>query len=261
MKKTFFLRIFLGMAMAIPIITLPVTGHAQYSRKPLSHADSAAAINGFLSGSGGSGFQYIYYVTSDWKIRGKDSVSRDTTSVSFTTTRNSCTDMSMLGVKVRILGHAATPQLSLWIYPQTKNYSLRIQDTAVIARDRQTYQVTKVGAETVNGYSCIHARLTTTGARGKSAAITQDIWTSTDIPGYNTIRQMMTMQTVTPKMLEALQQAGCNGVFVKMTMESPVISSSMILARASAANLPASLFELPSGYTPVRAGGFFGGIM
>ncbi len=236
--------------------------HAQFSRKPLSHADSAAAIKSFTSTTGGSGFQYTWDVTSDWKIRGKDSISRDTTSVSFTQSHNSCTELSILGVKVRIIGHAATPLYSLWIYPQSKNYSLNIRDTASsLTRSRQTYQVTKIGTETVNGYSCIHARLTTTGTRGKASSVTQDIWTCADIPGYSFIHQMMTLENVTPGILQALEQAGCNGVFVKMTMQSSVISTSMILIRAGAANLPASLFELPSGYTAANAGGFFGGIM
>jgi Domain of unknown function (DUF4412) len=244
------------------LIAFPVMVHAQFSRKPLSHADSAAAIKSFMSTTGGSGFQYTWGVTSDWKIRGKDSVSRDTTSVSFTDSRNSCTDLSILGVKVRIVGHAATPLYSLWIYPQTRNYSLKVRDTATaLTHDRQTYQVTKIGTETVSGYSCIHARLTTTGSRGKGSSVTQDIWTTTDIPGYSSIRQMMALETVTPGILRALEQAGCNGVIVKMTMQSSVISSSMILIRAAAANLPASLFELPSGYTPATTGGFFGGIL
>jgi hypothetical protein len=243
------------------IITLPAIVHAQSSRKPLSNADSAAVVRSFLSTTGGSGFQYIYHSTSDWRIRGKDSVTTDTTSVSFTDSHNACTELSILGVKVRILGHGATPQYSLWVYPQTKNYSLKVQDTAAATRDHQTYQVTKIGTETVNGYTCIHARLTTISPRGKSAAASQDIWTTTDIPGYNTIRQMMTLQHVTPRILQALEQAGCNGVFVKMTMQSPMISTSMILVRAGAADLPASLFELPSGFTPARTGGFFGGVM
>lgn len=249
------------MKAILLLIAFPAMVHAQFSRKPLSHTDSTAAIKAFTSSSGGSGFQYTWGVTSDWKIRGKDSVSRDTTSVSFTQSHNSCTELSILGVKVRILGHAATPFYSLWIYPQTKNYSLKIRDTAATStRDRQTYQATKIGAETVNGYNCIHARLTTIGSRGKVSSVTQDIWTTTDIPGYTSIRQMMALDNFTPGILRALEQAGCNGVFVKMTMQSSIISSSMILIRASAANLPASLFELPSGYTPATTGGFFGGV-
>jgi hypothetical protein len=257
MKKISSIRTILWLAIA-----LPVTGTAQFNRKPLSHADSASAIRSFQSSAGGSGFQYTYHVTNDWKIRGRDSVSIDTMSVSFTGSRNSCTDMSILGVKVRILGHAATPLYSLWIYPQTKNYALKIRDTSnAIVHDRQTYQATKIGVETINGYPCIHARLTTSSSRGRGTPVTQDIWASTDIPGYAIIRQMMTLQNVTPGMMQALEQAGCNGVFIKMTMQSAVISTSMVLVRAGAMDLPASLFELPSGYTPASAGGFFGGIL
>ena len=263
MKKIIFSRIVLGLIAALPIILVsPATAHAQLNRKPLSRADSAAAIRSFMSAAGGNGFQYVYYSTSDWKIGGKDSVSRDTLSVAFTDTHNTCTDLSMLGVKTRILGRAASPSYTLWIYPQTKNYSLRVQDTAsAMANDRRTYQVTKIGAETVNGYRCIHSRLTTIGPRGKSSAVIQDIWTSTDIPGYGVIRQMMTLQNVTPKILQALEQGGCSGVFVKMIMQSSAISSSTILIRADAANLPASLFQLPSGYTPASGGGFLGAVM
>jgi Domain of unknown function (DUF4412) len=250
------------------ILVLPLVSVAQTPKLPfnprsaeprISPADSIAAMRNFSSASGGSGYEYKYHITYHWKIRGKDSVSQDDQRTCFTNSRNSSTEISMLGARSRIIGNGNMPHYSLWVYPDTKNYSLKYLDTAGAAsRDRATYQVTKVGTETVGGYTCTHAQLKTSYGRGTST--TQDIWTSKDIPGYSVIQQMFSGSNVTPKMMQALDQAGCGGFFVKMTMESPQISMTMVLTSASATNLPASLFQLPSGYTPAAAGGFFGGM-
>ena len=234
------------------------------NNKPqVSPADSAAAIQSFKTGSGGTGLQYKYHITYDWKIKGKDSITQDTSTTSITNAPiSSCSEIGMLGAKVHIIVHAANPKYSMWVYQQNKKYSLMIVDTANInSHDHMNYQVTKVGNETINGYSCIHSKLTITNNIGKANPITEEIWTSSDIPGYANLKKLMTMQQVTPKMIQALDQAGCGGFFVKMTMQSPQISMTMVLIAAGPQNLPASLFEIPSGYTQASMGGFFGGML
>jgi hypothetical protein len=251
------------------MLILPVVSSAQLGKLPanfgrpaepkISPADSTAAMHNFTSASGGSGYQYKYHATYHWKLHGKDSVIENDQTTCFTNSHNSSTDVNMMGAKSRIVGNGNSPRYTLWLYPDTKNYSLKYHDTTgAAARDRATYQVKKIGVETVNGYSCIHSQLTT--SYGHGTGVTMDIWTSKDVPGYSTIQSMMTGQNSTPKMMQALEQAGCGGFFVKTSTESPQMSILLVLTSASATNLPASLFQLPSGYTPAAAGGFFGGM-
>jgi hypothetical protein len=59
-------------------------------------------------------------------------------------------------------------------------------------------------------------------------------------------------QNVTPKMMQALEVAGCDGSFVKMDMQSKNFSMDMLLVTAGRRDFPASMFEIPAGYTQQR---------
>ena len=54
---------------------------------------------------------------------------------------------------------------------------------------------------------------------------------------------------VTVKMLQLLQQAGCDGFVVKVSGESQQMSFQMVLMTAERKNFPASIFVIPAGYT------------
>jgi len=49
-------------------------------------------------------------------------------------------------------------------------------------------------------------------------------------------------------MIQALQQAGCSGFFVKMENNEKDYSMNMLLVKAEKTTFPASLFEIPGGY-------------
>jgi hypothetical protein len=221
-------------------------------RKPepgVSPADSAAAIQAFRTATGGSGQFYQYLDTYTFQKNKKDSVSRDTMSLAITDGHNARTDFAMFGVRTEILGHAGMPRYSMLVNPQTKTYRLRIIDTAAINRSNGvTYQVTKLGNERVQGYNCIHAKVTQTMS-GSKMAITEDIWTSTEVPGYAMLKSLTLAQNATPALMKALEQAGCGGFFVKMDLHSTAYSMEMLLIQATRKDFPASLFELPAGYT------------
>jgi hypothetical protein len=161
---------------------------------------------------------------------------------------------------MEVLGHAATPKYSIMLYPESKTYQFNIIDTSAINRDQTTYQCVKVGNETVQGYNCTHSKLTTI-VNGSKTTITEDIWTSADVPGYAAMKKMMTISNVTPKMMVALEQAGCGGFFVKMTMQSKEMSMDMLLVQAARKSFPDSMFQLPSGYTQASPMGMFGNLM
>jgi hypothetical protein len=215
----------------------------------VSPADSAAAIQGFKTATGGGGYFYQYLDTYTFKRGNKDSTFRDSMSMAITDGHNIRTDMGIFGGRTDLLGHAGMPRYSLWLDVEQKTYRLHVIDTAAINRpDGSTYQVTRIGNESVAGYSCIHSKLSITMANSKTT-IVEDIWTSADVPGFAAIEKMFVSQHVTPQMMKALDQAGCGGFFVKINVHSAAYSMDMVLAKATRKTFPASDFEIPSGYT------------
>jgi hypothetical protein len=260
-------RICTGLAVILMTATLPQTSGAQVLKnlvnnmkpgtgygkpKPsISPADSAAAIKAFMSGTGGSGLLYQYHVIYTFKGKNnKDSTSSDTLSTAITDGHNICTDLDLLGTRMQVIGHAGMPRYSVRVFPDSKTYIFTIVDTAAInSGGGMVYQVTKVGNERVLGYNCIHSRMTIYPAGAKSAGTTEDIWTSVDVPGYADFKKLALNQNATPKMMQALEEAGCGGSFVKVAVQSKIISMDMQLITAERKNFPASMFQIPPGYT------------
>ncbi len=226
--------------------------------KVMTAADSAA-VKSFMTATGGSGMLYQYRVAYDFKRNGKDSSLVDTMSSAYSTNGYTHVDMDMLGMRMQLLGHTNQNKYTVVLYPESKSYLLNTIDTAVLRNDKMTYTVTRIGAETVAGYSCVHAKLTIV-TTGQKTPIVEDIWTSTAVPGYEEIKKLATLQNknISAKMLEALDNAGCGGYPVKMTMQPTGVTSSkdlsismdMVLITAARRNFPASEFEIPAGYTP-----------
>jgi len=225
---------------------------------PMTAADSAA-VKTFMTATGGSGMLYQYRVAYDFRRNGKDSAMVDTMSTAYA---NGYThvDMDMLGMKMNLLGHTSQQKYTVVLYPESKSYKLTIIDSAMAHADKMTYTVTRIGTESVAGYSCVHAKISV-GSPGQKTPIVEDIWTSTGVPGYAEMKKL-TLQTknISLKMLDALEQAGCGGYPVKMTMQPSgggtkgsndlSISMSMVLITAGQRTFPASEFEIPEGYTP-----------
>jgi hypothetical protein len=232
------------------------------NNKPkISPADSAAGIRGFMTGTGGSGMLYQFRMTyTIVKKNGKDSTFKDTLQTAIADNHNTRSDIGIFGSRMEVLGHAATPKYSMTLYPESKTYQFNIIDTAAINRDQTNYQCVKVGNETVLGYNCTHSKLTTI-VNGSKTPMTMDIWTSADVPGYASMKKLMTISNVTPKMMLALDQAGCGGFFVRMTMQSKEVSMDMELVQAARKSFPDSMFQLPSGYTQASPLGMFGNMM
>jgi uncharacterized membrane-anchored protein YitT (DUF2179 family) len=218
----------------------------------VSAADSAAAIKSFMTATGGGGILYQYLTVATSKQMG---TTKDTTVKYLCNSGDGRSEMriNMPGAvsnKMISIGRAGQPKYSIMLYPESKTYSLNIIDTSLINSRQETYQVTKLGNETVQGYNCIHAKITSsTNTRFFKSSTTFDIWTSTEVPGYALIQKMIDVQNVQPKMMKALQEAGCSGYFVKMITTAKDYSMSMLLIKAEKRTFPASLFEIPGGYT------------
>jgi len=217
----------------------------------VSPADSAAAINSFKTAGGGPGILY-QTVTTVTSSRG---TSKDTSSAWFTNAGFARSEMSInMGPvssgKIISIQHASNAKYSILLDPDKKTYSLNIIDTSLINGGGEKYQVTVIGHETVSGYPAVHSKLTSTIGSGMfKSTTTMDLWTSTALPGYALLKTMMSSQNIKPKMLQALETAGAGGWMVKMQAGSKDYTMTMQFLRAEEKTFPASLFEIPSGYT------------
>jgi hypothetical protein len=217
----------------------------------VSAADSAAAIKSFMTAKGGSG----YYYESVTTVTTKNGSSKDTSKIYMASSGEGRAEMGMhipgaIDVNFINLGHAANPRYSVMIYPGSKTYALNLIDTSLINSNIETYEVTKMGNETVNGYNCTHAKLKSTTGEGMfKSSSTMDIWTSEDVPGYALMRKIMLDQNVKPQMMQALEQNNCGGYIVKMMSSAKEAMVEMELIKALNKSFPASLFEIPEGYS------------
>jgi hypothetical protein len=212
-------------------------------------ADAAAALKSFMTANGGNGMFYQYRTQYNFHSKGKDSSMVDTMSTSISENHFMQVDMGVIGTKMSLIGRTGLPKYSVTLYPQTRKYKLNIIDTARLnSSDGQTYRVTKVGTEMVAGYPCIQAKLTIIGQNNKTI-VTEDIWTSTAVPGYMQVKEDMSNQHVTVKMMRELENAGCDGFIVKVSMEGPQMKFDMLLVTAVRKSFPSSMFVIPAGYT------------
>lgn len=219
----------------------------------VSAADSAAAIKSFMTASGGSGVFYESLVTTT----SKQGSTRDTTYTWFTNAGEGRSEMripmpGMTTPKFINIGRVSEPRYSVTLSPDDKTYSLNVIDTALINSGIEKYQVTRVGSETVDGYPCIHSRIVSTVGSGMfKSKSTMEIWTSTAVPGYAIYSKLLSLASAQqPGMLGALNKAGAGGFLVKMTAgDGKEYSMTMELFHAEEKSLPASFFEIPSGYS------------
>jgi Domain of unknown function (DUF4412) len=219
----------------------------------VSAADSASAIQSFRTASGGSGIFYQYQTLITTK---KNPPVNDTSCTWLTNGGEGRAEMTIpmpgvTGGKIISIGHAGQPKYSVQLYPEDKQYGLTVIDTSLLNVGKETYEITRVGTETVNGYSCVHVKMTTTIGSGIfHSKSTEDIWTSTDVPGYSLYKRLTSVNPATkPQMIQALEKAGAGGFFVKMASADKDYSMTMTLVRAEEKSCPASLFEIPVGYT------------
>lgn len=217
----------------------------------VSPADSAAAIKSFMTANGGSGILYQTVTTTT----SKNGTSKDTSTSWFTSSGYARSEMRInMGAvssgKIISIQHATNAKYSVLLDPDNRTYSLNIIDTTLINGGGGTYQVTVIGHETISGYPAVHSKLTSTIGSGMfKSTTTMDLWTSTALPGYALLKTMMSRQNVKPKMLQALEAAGAGGWIVKMASGGKDYAMTMQFLRAEEKTFPASLFEIPYGYS------------
>lgn len=148
-----------------------------------------------------------------------------------------------------VLGDMASPGESTALFEDTKTYVVN-RLSAVSGRDAAV--VTLAGREKVDGYDCVHARITTTRMVGERRFLdTLDVWKSADVPAVASGQDWMD-RVVSPGLsgVEArLRQIGCDGVLVALELRTPTAHTRQDLVKASRRGMSDALFQIPSGYT------------
>ncbi|HTS01959.1 MAG TPA: DUF4412 domain-containing protein [Thermoanaerobaculia bacterium] len=160
--------------------------------------------------------------------------------------------------KMTTLVKTANPDVMYMINDAQKTYAemdlKRMREQAAKMRGGRaadTWVVKKLGRETVNGYSCEHVLVT----RSNDAKTEQEWWTSKDVAGltYDSMRGLFRQRNQADEgLMKALRDAGADGFVVRMVTREkgkPAPIATMELTKAERKSLPASLFEIPSGYT------------
>ena len=165
---------------------------------------------------------------------------------------------SKMPFRMTTLMKFSNPDVMYMINDKTKTYAemdlAKMRDQASKMRGekaKETWTVKKLGKETVNGYSCEHVLL----AHGDDAKSEMELWTSKDISGlsYESMRGLMRRGSQSDEgMMKALRDAGADGFVVKMVTRqkgNPTPVATMELTKVQRKSVPASMFEIPAGYT------------
>ncbi len=113
----------------------------------------------------------------------------------------------------------------------------------------------KIGDEKISGFNCVHARVTSDEGAGSIAAETFDIWKSNDVPVLPYVLTMMNQfefkkgNMYSAATVQQLKQMGCDGFLVQMTSNNKEASFKMQLTKVEHKDIPASMFQIPAGYT------------
>lgn len=115
-------------------------------------------------------------------------------------------------------------------------------------KSTEPFEVTVVGKETVNGYSCTHVI-----AKFKnSGKVRNEWWTSKDVPGFPGFSGLKgTKYLDDDNFFSKMAEKGADGFPVRMKMSEAGATGlfQMDLVKAEKKNLENSLFEIPAGYT------------
>lgn len=165
---------------------------------------------------------------------------------------------SRMPFRMTTLMKFSNPDVMYMINDKTKTYAemdlkkIREQSSRMRGeKGKEAWTVKKLGRETVNGYSCEHILLT----RAEDAKSEMEWWTSKDISGlnYETMRGLMRRGGQSDEgIMKALRDAGADGFVVKMVTRekgSPTPVATMELTKVERKSVPASMFEIPAGYT------------
>jgi hypothetical protein len=133
----------------------------------------------------------------------------------------------------------------------------KMREMAGRQMDKKKYKVEKLGQETILGYKTQHVRLTEqdTGG-GKGLAI--EMWAAKDLLDYTTFSKLQAQRgkgASEEAMIKALKDADADGMPLKsIATTEDGMKVTMEVVKVDKKSLPASTFEIPSGYTKSEGG-------
>ena len=162
-----------------------------------------------------------------------------------------------------IIGHSDKPNESISIDDAAKTYSTNhFTDNDFNTGQKIKSTATKIGEEKILGFSSVHARIISDKSIGSvySDVDTVDLWRSNSVPMQASVKELFDkfnskgMAMYSADVANQLKQMGCEGFLTKMVIHSKRSSTTEILVKAESRDLPASMFQIPAGYTEVKSG-------
>ncbi|HWY12658.1 MAG TPA: DUF4412 domain-containing protein [Bacteroidia bacterium] len=150
------------------------------------------------------------------------------------------------------LSKKENPDVFYMLNDKAKTYSeMKRNASGDHGEDNNTYTVKKIGSETINGYKCIHATVTS------DKGTVTEVWNTKDIPDYAKYSEAINKNSKmgSSKREAALKDAGCEGFPVKMVHQDKEGDMTMELQKLEKKSFDKSDFEIPTGYTKSNAPG------
>lgn len=176
--------------------------------------------------------------------------------------------MGGMGMKMVMLQKTDTPDVMYRIDDANRTYSemdlAKMRAMAGQQPDTTKYAVEKLGQETVLGYKTQHVLVKEQRA-GAGNGMTTEMWTAKDILDYATFSKLQVRQNRgagQEALLKALKDADADGLPLKsITTTGDGGKATMEVVKVDKKALPASMFEVPAGYTKSEGGmmGMMGG--
>lgn len=147
-----------------------------------------------------------------------------------------------LGLKKTIMiMPKSNPDMIYTIDEEKKSYTEIKQEADI--NDSEAYTVEIIGQEKVAGYNCTHAKVKTMGQ-------VFEIWTTKEIDGYKELYNQAMLQKQSFGMDKAMRNnEQLMGIIVRVKNDNKKESFTMELVKFEKGNYPASMFQIPAGYT------------
>jgi hypothetical protein len=155
------------------------------------------------------------------------------------------------GVKNKSLVQKSNPEVIYMIDDKNKT-ATETKKSENVTQDNKNYIVERVGEETMNGYKCVHAKIT----EGNE---THEVWNTRDIADFNKYADAFNSnkKVGSSKREAALKATGCDGFPVKTVHVGGPKEGTMTmeLVKLEKKTFAQNEFDIPKGYTVKGSGG------
>jgi hypothetical protein len=178
-------------------------------------------------------------------------------------------EMGAMAMKMVVLQKTASPDTLYHIDDANKTYSemdlAKLREMAGQSQNTGKYTVEKLGQENILGYKTQHVRVKEQKP-GNGNGETMEVWTASDLLDYATFSKWQGRRGKRggeEALVKALKDAGADGMPLKSITTTPDGTTvTMEVVKVDKKALPASTFEIPTGYTRSEGGlmGMMGGM-